>query len=758
MRVVIILFSCLVVGIRWSGSCLLVSSFIHPCNFVTTIKTIQQHRRDSSIWMPRVLSLLAENDENNNNNNNNDGVVVNSETQQQQTKEASKGDRERSEHAKSLMDNTRQNEKEQSNEFVEALMEKSMEISKNLFSNLKSALFSEDSTGNQPSKVGGSRSSVGKTGMGNDSNEALEVFVDKTIEISKAAFAALRLASAKALTASLPDNEREEVLNRLKPARSSSNTNVATPPTTAAADDEVKYEDSVSVKEKIAAAVAAESQRDQERWEQEKASIIAQAEQAANERVAMEIEVQKQRIERERQELIEDIESSKKQLENEKSEMIKNVESTKEQLEKEKEEMMKNVQLSQEKIEEEKAALSQQQTKQQEEIRISKEELEKLAAEEKAELEKIQQGIRKREQQKKELAALEDDLRQRAQQVRKDKEEVEKLVMELQTMREHSEREMERSNASSPPQPPSKEKVDGTDVGYYTPKEYRSLSQEEKAKIKALRAESRPESTSIGETDVHPVLGPVVSDLGYKRVHLMSAGKLGTVPIWEKQRIYRHTRAKAMASDKEKTLHLGYPGVICLYEDNNGKLTIIDGQHRVGMMQVLKEKFNKEVQDGNADSTNEMSELDQVLVEVYSQKASNENLAEEIFLEINKAEPVKLIDMPGVANAKDRNVITEAVDRLRNQYPEMFSSSQRCRAPNVNVDNMRNNLFGADIMKRHNLTTGKQLHDWMMEQNAALGKKYENNEEAQGWINEKAWKKASRNGFYLGLESTWLYN
>jgi hypothetical protein len=64
----------------------------------------------------------------------------------------------------------------------------------------------------------------------------------------------------------------------------------------------------------------------------------------------------------------------------------------------------------------------------------------------------------------------------------------------------------------------------------------------------------------------HPILGPAVADLGHKRIHLVSAQALSAIPVWRKQRIYRHGRAKSMASDKLKTMHLGLPGIIGIYE------------------------------------------------------------------------------------------------------------------------------------------------------------------------------------------------
>ena len=84
------------------------------------------------------------------------------------------------------------------------------------------------------------------------------------------------------------------------------------------------------------------------------------------------------------------------------------------------------------------------------------------------------------------------------------------------------------------------------------------------------------------EVEVHPILGQELADLSYKRIHLMSAATLASLPVYEKQRAYRHDRAQLMAKDKLKTLWMGVPGVISLMEDESGKLSILDGQHRVG--------------------------------------------------------------------------------------------------------------------------------------------------------------------------------
>lgn len=89
----------------------------------------------------------------------------------------------------------------------------------------------------------------------------------------------------------------------------------------------------------------------------------------------------------------------------------------------------------------------------------------------------------------------------------------------------------------------------------------------EEWKASLEREKEQPDSTTE-ELGDHPILGPIVADLGYKRIHLASATNLATIPIWKKQRIYRHGRSKNMANEKLKTLSLGLPGVIGIFEVN----------------------------------------------------------------------------------------------------------------------------------------------------------------------------------------------
>ena len=180
----------------------------------------------------------------------------------------------------------------------------------------------------------------------------------------------------------------------------------------------------------------------------------------------------------------------------------------------------------------------------------------------------------------------------------------------------------------------------------------------------------------------------------------------------------------------------------------DGKLTILDGQHRVGMMTILQEK-----------KTEISFDLDRVLVEVFPEtdEKNYEAYAQEIFTEINKAEPVKLVDMPGVASGTDRKVITEGAARLKESFPDMFKPSQQCRAPHLNIDNLRDALFASDIIKRHKLKSPKALEQWMMQQNDALRDQFRKEEYASK-VSKPALEKAQKFDFYLGLDSSWLYN
>ena len=563
-------------------------------------------------------------------------------------------------------------------------------------------------------------------------------FFQLTKKVATDAFVMLRKTAATALTESLSPEEQEELLARTvggkKIMRNQANnpqkkTEAKNIETAVEEEEHEEHEEEIetptpmmSVQENMAAAEIKEIQRRQstatfysssEEWEREKALLLQQAEQAAQERMETELAIQRQCMEQEKQ-----------------------------------------------------ALLAEAQSAQQQELQQQQQALLTLQKEVK-ELEKEAKSLKNKENQNDNSNELLEKMEQALQEKEAQAKQDEKKIQELQ-------RQLESAATAS--------KATGTKprirAGRYTPEEYRSLTDEEKEMVKKLRQEQgmadydddeeeEKAQTSDNNNNIHPILGPVIQDFGYKRVHILSAGRLGTIPIWKKQRIYRHTRAKAMVNDKWKSMNLGLPGIICLHEDPDGKLVILDGQHRVGMMMLLRDKQRKEMEqaakdyDNDADYTKSLEyiDFDQILVEVYPQRDRlDDKHAQELFLEINKAEPVQLVDLPGMASSKDRKIITDAVDQLYDLYPKMFSPSQRCRVPNVNVDNLRNSLFAANVMKTHKLTTSKKLLEWVLEQNKKLGEKYAQDEEARRVTKERAWIKASDNGFYLGLDSSWLYN
>jgi len=541
----------------------------------------------------------------------------------------------------------------------------------------------------------------------------------------------LRFSAANFLTSSLPEDQRKDLLQRM--GGGASPTIVISAATTTTVTDEAnniepeqQQRERASIQEEIALARAEEAQINEEKWNKGKKEIIKQMEEAANERVTNELQIQKMRIVQELKEqgVREEEEETKKIA------ATKEGEETKNEKERLKEEERQNRELE---------LLVESKKKQQIALESIEEELRASIEKESEERKRLESLLEKRKGQQAQLDIVEQNLRNRAAGIGAEKEQYEKLSKELDVMKQKQ------------PQP-----------------QYEQTNEELTTKTKE---EDCDEDDDSNTEPIHPVLGKVIADLGYKRLHFVSAGKLGAIQVWNRNRIYRNSRAQSMANEKIKSMELGFPGAICLHEDDNGKLSIVDGQHRVGMMVALRGMIEKKLEagkdiEGMNDNTDNMFE--RVLVEVYSEptrrhdesestKTIGDKYVQKVFSEINKAEPVKLIDMPGVASAADRKIITDAVSVLQRQFSPMFSPSQRCRVPNVNVDNLRSSTFGANILKRHKLKTSKQLAVWLLEQNAALGDEYETNNEKQALVSDKQWSKASTNNFYLGLESSWLY-
>ena len=260
----------------------------------------------------------------------------------------------------------------------------------------------------------------------------------------------------------------------------------------------------------------------------------------------------------------------------------------------------------------------------------------------------------------------------------------------------------------------------------------------------------------------------------------MDLTMLKSIPVWEKQRVYRKERAKKIAESylsksREPDEAITIPGIIAIYEKGweepaaagaagtggtagaGGALAlagkalsaerqrfgIIDGQHRVGALRVLH----------NAGQLKD----ERVLVEVFSLR--QEEQVAELFLDINKAEPVKDVDLPGGASTHEREILHSAVTALQFQYPSFFKESTKCRKPNLNADNFRDALFQSRVIERQKIATDEDLVNYLLHKNAELAERTDDEWAASAVGGGKALmnqiKKAREGNFYLGLVSEW---
>lgn len=256
---------------------------------------------------------------------------------------------------------------------------------------------------------------------------------------------------------------------------------------------------------------------------------------------------------------------------------------------------------------------------------------------------------------------------------------------------------------------------------------------------------------------VHPVFGDLIADFGHKRLYRGSPATLwaGTM-LWERQRAFRQERANLIATAKAKSKATGWPGAISVVEISGGdddKLvalgTLIDGQHRLGAAHLLAQR-------GKLDG-----ELASILVEVYPPMP--EQGVKDLFTEINRAEPVLLIDLPdGGASEKDNAILTTAAEELAKRYPAMFKPSHGCRPPHLNVDVLRAEMHRTELLSRHKLRSAQQLVEWIEAVNADLGARTEEEwahaggRAKSGSALTNALSKARQHEFYLGLEWDWL--
>ena len=209
--------------------------------------------------------------------------------------------------------------------------------------------------------------------------------------------------------------------------------------------------------------------------------------------------------------------------------------------------------------------------------------------------------------------------------------------------------------------------------------------QQERPRVATIAAENcilhQNDTIDVEKNDHHSLYGKLVCDLGFKRVYATNVSDLLNIPTWEKQRVFKRDRARKIAREKlkksEEESGIQFPGVITLFE-NEEKNGVIDGQHRIGALSVLLREEH-------------ISPDQQVLTEVI--QVNSEKAVENLFLEINKSEPIKLVDLPGMSSQAERKILNAAAEELALRFPKMFKPSSRCRVPHMNSDNLRDRCF-----------------------------------------------------------------
>lgn len=111
----------------------------------------------------------------------------------------------------------------------------------------------------------------------------------------------------------------------------------------------------------------------------------------------------------------------------------------------------------------------------------------------------------------------------------------------------------------------------------------------------------------------------------------------------------------------------------------------------------------------------------------------------------------------------ERLIITQAVESLRQKYPEMFKPTSRCKLPHLNIDVLRDDLFSSGLLSNHKITSPAQLEDILERINKSLEAKYlamvstPKKRKALSKSTLNAISKATSQNFFLGMDKEWLF-
>jgi len=217
-----------------------------------------------------------------------------------------------------------------------------------------------------------------------------------------------------------------------------------------------------------------------------------------------------------------------------------------------------------------------------------------------------------------------------------------------------------------------------------------------------------PLTSEVGEISTqtdgwHRQFGRLAADLGHKKVYVASARSfVHTVPIWAQQRACNEGRVDEIVKCKAKAPGLMGPIMCFEYIGFDGEpmetasvmcpqpRAIFDGQHRARAAMRLLESDAFSITDDDDATGGTISDFE-MLVEVYS--VTHESQIKALYLECNKAEAVKEIDLPDTLAPDMKAYIDGAVEAWTKKFPEMFKPSERCRPPHLHRDTLRNKLF-----------------------------------------------------------------
>uniref|UniRef100_A0A7S3PE18 Uncharacterized protein n=1 Tax=Aplanochytrium stocchinoi TaxID=215587 RepID=A0A7S3PE18_9STRA len=276
-----------------------------------------------------------------------------------------------------------------------------------------------------------------------------------------------------------------------------------------------------------------------------------------------------------------------------------------------------------------------------------------------------------------------------------------------------------------------------------------NVSQDETDNSQIIRNSNETKTNSKRKTNevhvlAHPSYGKLLHDFGFKKLYLACGKTLcNSVPIWHLQRPCDRLRMLRIAECKKG--NSSFPGVISIFDFGRNCASIdipqvcgvFDGQHRIlAINEILKQHPETEIH---------------VLVEVFPVETQED--VKRWFLEINKAEMVQEIDLPDKIAPENRRIIDEVCDSLRSAYPEIITTNNRCRPPNLCIDRFRNRLFQEGVLEKCSILTEKDLYFLIMKVNDSFSERKHNQ-----WppTVHRNLKKAKRCKFFLGLTDEWL--